>query len=171
MERIMIIGSGGAGKSTMARELGQKLNLPVFHLDVVNWRPNWEIVPREQQIEIQKELVKQEKWIIDGNYGGTMDIRLERADTIIFLDFPRTLCLYRAIKRRFQYRNKTRPDMREGNKERFDLEFYKWIWNFPKIQRPKIMEILSGLSTDKKVVVLRSPKDMKHFLTQIKGEE
>ena len=66
-------------------------------------KPNWELVTREEQIQIQNELVKNEAWIIDGNYGGTMDIRFQAADTILFLDYPRTLCLYRAIKRTFQY--------------------------------------------------------------------
>ena len=127
MNKIMIIGSGGAGKSTLARKLGEKLNIEVFHLDSLLWRPNWEMVSREEQREIQNDLIKKEQWIIDGNYGGTMDVRLEAADTIIFMDFPRVICLYRAVKRYFQYRGKSRPDMVEGNDERLDWNFLKWI--------------------------------------------
>ena len=89
----MIIGSGGSGKSTLARVLGKKLEIEVFHLDTILWKPNWEPVPREKQIEIQNELIQKERWIIDGNYGGTMDIRFEAADTIIFRYISRYLYL------------------------------------------------------------------------------
>ena len=83
----------------------------MHHLDALFWKPNWEGVPREEQIAVQNNLIKDEKWIIDGNYGGTMGIRLNAADTIIFLDIHRTICIYRAFKRIVKYRNKTRPDM------------------------------------------------------------
>src|SRR5699024_1821495 len=105
MKKIILIGSGGAGKSTLARQLGAALQIEVIHLDALFWKPNWTPVQREKQVEIQKELVNKEEWIIDGNYGGTIDIRLQAADTIIFLDIPRTICVYRAFKRMIQYRN------------------------------------------------------------------
>lgn len=76
MKRIMIIGSGGAGKSTLARQLGERLQLDVYHLDALMWRPGWEIAPREERIDIQKQLVKKDEWIIDGNFGNTLDLRL-----------------------------------------------------------------------------------------------
>ena len=78
-------------------------------------------------MDIQQKLVRKDEWIIDGNYGGTMDIRLREADIVIFLDYSRYLCLYRALKRMIQYRNKSRPDMVEGNNERLDYAFLKWI--------------------------------------------
>ena len=78
---------------------------------------------------VQNELVKEDEWIIDGNYGGTMDIRMNAADTIIFLDIHRTICVYRAFKRIVQYRNKTRPDMGAGCEERFDLQFLNGYGN------------------------------------------
>ena len=125
MKRIILIGSGGSGKSTLARQLGDKLKLNVYHLDALFWKPNWVGVPKNEQIEVQNELVEKEEWIIDGNYGGTIDIRLKSADTIIFLDVHRTICVYRAFKRMLQYRNKTRPDMGAGCKERLDFGFLK----------------------------------------------
>jgi len=111
MKKIVLIGSGGSGKSTLARKLGEKLKINVYHLDALFWKPNWISVPKDEQIKVQNDLVKTEGWIIDGNYGGTMDIRLNAADTIIFLDTPRTICVYRAFKRLLKYRNKTRPDI------------------------------------------------------------
>lgn len=166
MKKVVIIGSGGAGKSTLARQLSEKLSIDVYHLDKLFWQPNWVLSSRERQREIQSNLVKMESWIIDGNYGSTFDIRLPAADTIIFLDIPRVICVYRAFKRVLQYRNRTRPDMGEGCKERFDLEFFKWIWDFPKKRRPELIKILDDLSAEKRIIVLSSLKEVKAFITQ-----
>ena len=113
------------------------------------------------------DLVKKEGWIIDGNYGGTMDIRLNAADTIIFLDIPRTICIYRAFKRMLQYRNKTRPDMGEGCEERFSFEFFEWIWEYPKTKRPKILDRLKQLSKEKEVIILKSPKEVENYIENV----
>lgn len=171
MEKIAIIGSSGSGKSTLARKLGQLTALPVHHLDVLHWKPNWELTSKNEQVKIQEELVRQSQWIIDGNYAGTMDIRLDACDTVIFLDFPRSLCLYRVIKRAYQYRNKQRPDMREGNKEHIDIDFYKWIWHFPRDKRPEIVKRLEILAHDKEVIWLHTPKEVESFLNRLKEED
>lgn len=164
MKKIAIIGSGGAGKSTLARQLSKTLAIEVYHLDALFWQPNWVLSSRERQREIQTDLVKKESWIIDGNYGSTFDIRLSAADTIVFLDIHRVICLYRAFKRMIQYRNRTRPDMGEGCEERFDLEFFKWIWDFPKKRRPALIKTLEDLSAEKNVIVLSSLKEIKDFI-------
>ena len=167
MKKIILIGSGGAGKSTLARQLGAALQIEVIHLDALFWKPNWTPVQREKQVEIQKELVNKEEWIIDGNYGGTIDIRLQAADTIIFLDIPRTICVYRAFKRMIQYRNKTRPDMGKDCNERLDINFLKWIWRYPKTKRPDIVKKLEGLSTEKQIIILQTPKQIQQFIENI----
>ncbi|MFB7142866.1 DNA topology modulation protein [Gottfriedia sp. NPDC056225] len=166
MRKIVIIGSGGSGKSTFSRKLGNKLKINVFHLDAILWKPNWELESKKEQIKIQNEMVKNEEWIIDGNYSGTIDIRLNAADTIIFLDIPRLVCIYRAFKRLIQYRNKTRPDMREGCQERFNIEFFKWIWEYPKKKRPSILNRLQQLSDEKEVIILKSTEEVKQFLVK-----
>ncbi|MFC4386224.1 DNA topology modulation protein [Gracilibacillus marinus] len=167
MRKIILIGSGGAGKSTLARQLGHKLKINVYHLDALYWKPNWVGISRDEQRSIQKDLVSKEEWIIDGNYGGTIDIRLHAADTIILLDLPRIICVYRALKRMIQYRNRTRPDMGEGCKERIDVHFLKWIWNYPKTKRPEILNKLEHLKEVKQVVILQSPNEVKKFLDNI----
>ncbi|RNF41217.1 DNA topology modulation protein [Planococcus salinus] len=167
MKRIALIGSGGSGKSTLAREMGSKLNIEVYHLDALFWKPNWQPTSKEEQRKVQHQLVKKAEWIIDGNYNGTMDIRLNAADTVIFLDFNRTLCTYRALKRMVQYRNRKRPDMAEGVEERFDLNFIKWIWNYPKTIRPIVLQRLEKLPKDKAIIILKSPKEAQHFLDTI----
>ncbi|MCA0988540.1 DNA topology modulation protein [Guptibacillus algicola] len=171
MKRIVIIGSGGSGKSTLARQLGERLNIGVYHLDALFWKPNWVGVPKEEQIAIQKRLVLEDEWICDGNYGGTMDIRLHAADTIIFLNLPRTLCMYRVLKRAVQYRNRTRPDMGEGCEERVSFQFLKWVWEYPKKKRPGILRKLDHLSLDKKIYHLSSKKEIDTFLSNIGGDE
>ncbi|ANU09519.1 AAA family ATPase [Planococcus antarcticus DSM 14505] len=170
MKRIALIGSGGSGKSTLARKLGMKLNIEVYHLDALLWKPNWQPTTKEEQRKVQVELVKKEEWIIDGNYNGTMDIRLNAADTVIFLDFNRVLCTYRVLKRTIQYRDRRRPDMAEGVKERFDLTFIKWIWNYPKMIRPLVLKRLEKLPKDTTIIILKSPEEAQHFLESIQNK-
>lgn len=167
MKKIILIGSGGSGKSTLAKQLGNKLKIQVYHLDALFWKPNWVGVPREEQRTVQNDLIKEEKWIIDGNYGGTMDIRINAADTIIFLDIHRTICVYRAFKRIVQYRNKKRPDMGAGCEERFDLQFFKWIWEYPKTKRPAILKRIDQLNKDKRVIILKTPNEVQRFLKEV----
>ncbi|WP_318615646.1 DNA topology modulation protein [Sporosarcina sp. YIM B06819] len=168
MKKIVLIGSGGSGKSTLARQLGSKLRLNVYHLDALFWKPNWIGVPKDKQRKVQNELVKKEKWVIDGNYSGTIDIRLTAADTIIFLDIHKIICVYRVLKRMLHYRNKTRPDMGSGCEERLDFGFLKWIWNYPKTNRPEILKKLEQLSKEKQIIILRTPKQIQNFLEEVK---
>jgi len=167
MQRISIIGSGGSGKSTLAKQLGEKLDIPVHHLDALFWQPGWKETEREDWADIQKSLCKDESWIMDGNYGGTIDIRLEASDTIILLDLNRFLCIYRAISRWYKYRNKTRPDMAQGCDEKIDLEFLKWIFNYPKYSRPKILQKFSQLDDKTNLIILNTPKKVETFLKNI----
>ena len=89
MERIVIIGCGGAGKSTLARQLGEKLRIPVVHLDKLFWRPGWVQVPKEEFDALLRAELAKEKWIMDGNFDRTIPERLARCDTVIYLDFSR----------------------------------------------------------------------------------
>lgn len=164
MKKIIVIGSGGAGKSTLASKLGNVLNINIYHLDTLMWKPNWEMISHNEQIKIQEEIIKNDEWIIDGNYGKTLDIRLNAADTIIFLDFPRIVCIYRVFKRYLKYRNRTRPDMVEGNKEKIDLDFLKWIWKYPKVNKPIIINKIKRISVEKKVIIIKSNKDIKRLI-------
>lgn len=167
MRRIAIIGSGGAGKSTLARTLGEILRLPVIHLDKEYWRPGWVEPPKDEWRQTVAELVKQDEWIIDGNFGGTMEIRLAAADTVVFLDFPSTICLRRVIKRRIMHWNRTRFDMGEGCKEKIDLEFLGWVWNFRKTTKPKIEKRLLKLDRSVRVIRLQTPGATKALLAEV----
>lgn len=167
MEKIAIIGSGGTGKSTLAMELGEIFSLPIYHLDASFWRPGWVQRPQEEFDQILIDLVSKDKWIIDGNYSRTMDIRLIKADMIIFLDYPTYISLFSIIKRRIQYHGKTRPDMGEGCKEKIDLEFILWIYNFRKNKRPEIIKKLSEVRDNKKIHIFKSPRELYNYLKQL----
>ena len=168
MNRILIIGSGGAGKSTLARRIGEVTGLPVIHLDQLHWKPNWTGTPKEEWKQTVAEVLKGESWVMDGNFGGTMEMRLEACDTVVYLDFPRLLCLYRALKRIITYYNKTRPDMAEGCHEKLDLEFLGWVWNFPKTTKPVIEGRLKRFETQKRIIRLRSPREVDEFLAGLR---
>jgi adenylate kinase family enzyme len=113
MKKVLIIGPGGAGKSTIARRLGELLKIEVFHPDRHYWQPGWVEPPKTSgKQESSSYLV--ESWIIDGNYSGTLPTRLQACDTVIFLDLSRVLCVWRIIRRRLTYRKVNRPDMAEG---------------------------------------------------------
>lgn len=168
MKRIMIIGSGGAGKSTFARELGEILDLPVYHLDAYFWKPGWTPTPNEEWDSFQENLVQKGSWIIDGNYGRTHDIRMKRSDVIILLDFSPWITLYRVIKRRIMYHGKTRPDLNKGCPESLDFKFIWWIWNFRKTRIPGIMDKLDQYK-DKRIIILKSPKEIRELLEKVKS--
>ena len=162
---MLVIGSGGAGKSTVAIKLGQLLGLEVLHLDKFFWRSGWVETPSEEWRATVTELVNRDSWIIDGNYGGTLDLRVQRCDTIVFLDMPRLLCVWRIVKRNLQYRGGGRPDMAEGCHEKLDPEFVSWVWNYSRRTRPKVVELIRTHADGKRVVWLRSNADVKRFLS------
>lgn len=166
MKRVIVIGSGGSGKSTFARDLGERSGIDVIHLDREYWRPNWDAMPADEWQGTVAEMLKRDRWIMDGNFGGTREMRMRAADTIIFLDLPRRVCLYRIFKRTIKYYGRSRPDMTEGCDERFDLEFVRWIWNYPKTSRQRLFKELEKFP-EKHVVILRSTNEVNEFLASV----
>ena len=166
MERILIIGCGGAGKSTLARKLGEKLGIPVVHLDKLFWKPGWvESAPEEIDAKIMEELRKP-KWIMDGNFNRTLPQRVKYCDTIIYLDFSRTACLMGVVKRILTTYGTVRPDMGEGCPERFDLEFLKWVWNYNKNKRERNYRLLNE-AEHAETIVLKNRRTVKMFLNEL----
>ncbi|MCH8062660.1 MAG: AAA family ATPase [Chloroflexi bacterium] len=172
-KRIAIIGCGGSGKSTLATRLGPALGLPVVHLDVHYWNPGWVPTPRDEWEDKVESLLSRESWIMDGNYGSTMDKRLAASDAVVFMDFPRRICLWRVVKRRFQHVGVSRPDMAPGCPERLldggFLKFLKWIWDYHKVNRRLLLERLRGLQPSTTIIMLRNPKEVRDFLDDPKS--
>lgn len=165
MKKVLVVGSGGSGKSTLARRLGALLKVDVIHLDSLYWSRGWVEMPKPEWRSTVEELLKRDSWILDGNYSGTLEMRLGACDTVIFLDISRLVCVWRVLKRAFIYRNESRPDVAEGCSEKLNWDFMKWVWCYPKRSRPKIIKLLAA--TSKPVIWLRSPTEVKRFLASV----
>ena len=166
MRRVLIVGNSGGGKSTLARALGAKLGLPVIHLDVLFWKPGW-VESDDDDFRVRvAEALQAPAWITDGNFGGTWDLRMPLADTIAWIDQPRLLCLWRAIRRVFTYRREIRPDMAEGCRESIDFQFYAFIWTYNTKVRPRLEAALAQHGAHARIVRLRSDREIAEFLAQ-----
>lgn len=161
MRRIAIVGPGGAGKSTFANALGQIAGLPVVHLDEHFWQPGWVEPERDEWHRLQARLFDTDRWIADGNYGGSFDVRFARADTVIVIARPRLACLVGAIGR--SLRNHGRSIQAAGCPERFQLSFYRWIWNYDRDSRPRL-DVAVERHPHLRVIELRSRTEIDHFL-------
>lgn len=166
MDRIMIFGFSGGGKSTLARKMGEILGIEPTHFDAIHWLPNWVESTREYKREIIKPILERDRWIIEGNYHNIYwQERLELADTIIFIDVNRFICLYQAWKRSRVYKGKTRPDMGEGCTEKFDLEFARWVFFKGRKKRKYYLETMKMLKDKgKDTCILKSKRDINRFL-------
>jgi adenylate kinase family enzyme len=166
MERGVILGSGGAGKTELATSISHRTGLPVVHLDVLFWRPGWTPAPRAEALRDLAAAIAGKRWILDGDFldAETEVGRLDRADTVIFLDVARVTCLLRALKRLVHDRRRSRPDLPEGCSEGFDLSFLRWIWRYPRTDRPHVLELLAGVDRQVDVRHLRSRADVRRYL-------
>jgi adenylate kinase family enzyme len=162
MQRVLVIGSPGSGKSTLAGAIANHTGLPLVHLDQHYWRAGW-VAPDEPTWVRQLEaLASAERWVMDGNYGGTLAPRLARAETVIWLDFPTWLCLWRITRRAWRNRGKVRSDMAEGCPEQLRLDFVVHVAKFRLSSRRRIVARLAGF--DGKLVHLRSPREVALWL-------
>ena len=166
MQRVVILGCPGSGKSTLARALGEKTSLPVVHGDKLFWHTGWIESSKEEIDSRLIEAAQEESWIIDGNYTRTVPYRVQRADTIFYLDLPRWVCISSVVKRILFYRGVTRPDLPEGCPERIEWEFLSWVWNFNKNKREKLYDLLEQYP-DKTIHIFRSRRAVNKFVKSI----
>jgi adenylate kinase family enzyme len=166
VERVAVIGCGGSGKTSFSNLLGERLDLPVLHIDGFYWQRaagtrGVEASPEEWAI-IHRSLIERPRWVIDGMKLGTLAERLAVADTVVFLDLPTHACVWGVLSRRLRRRRSVQPDL--GTYEvGVSREFVRWICNFRRVHRPKVLRLLADCSCE--VIVLRSRKDTKRFLS------
>ncbi|GGR08356.1 DNA topology modulation protein FlaR [Deinococcus ruber] len=161
MQRILVIGSPGAGKSTFSQQLAARTGLPLTHLDDEYWLPGW-VRPAGDVWEARiRDLIAAERWILDGNYTSTVLLRARRAETVIVLAYPRLLCLFRAVRRALF---NLRPDAKALGREPLDMEFLRFIWKFPEVQRRQLAELKSVVGLN--VVLLTSDAQARAWLAQ-----
>lgn len=155
MRRVVIIGRGASGKSTLAVQLSDIMALPVIELDKIFWRPGLAVTPRDQWVAMQHELIAGERWIIDGDLGpyDVVDVRLRAADTVIFLDFSLVRCAGRAIRRSW---------------ERAD--FWRWLLAYRRQSLPRLMKAIASHAPRANLHVLRNPRELRRFLERVARE-
>ena len=164
VKRIVIIGPCGSGKSTLSRKLAAVTSLPLHHLDRLFWKPGWVESSREELIERLEPICASDRWIIDGNYNGTLLMRLKRADTVVFLNYPRSLYLRRVIKRMLIGRWTGRPDMAKGCREQISPTFIRYVWRFHKDTLPRTLKNLESLGPDQTLLEFTRPRQTQEWL-------
>ena len=167
MKKILIIGNVGAGKTTFALKLSEKLNIPLVHLDKLYWCGRWEHISREEFDDLLGAELEKPEWIIDGNFNRTLPRRLECCDTVFFFDFSPFVCLWGVTKRVINNYGKTRSDMGGECPEYFDkmkIELYKNVFKYNKNNRNRYYEMLKNSQAE--VVVFRNRKDVKKYFKE-----
>jgi adenylate kinase family enzyme len=167
MQRVMVIGPCGAGKSTLAFTLADRLGLPLYHMDKLNWLPGWVDGGNVRVKAKLTRILSTDRWLIEGNYGSTIPMRLKRADTVVYLDFPIRLCLWRLMKRIITGYGRTRPDMTENCPERFDARFILYVMGWNRGPRPRTEEALKHFEGP--IIRLSSPKELARWLARIEA--
>lgn len=162
MKRVIVIGCPGSGKSTFARALAKKTNLPLVHLDMLYWNPDRTTVDKSEFRVRLSEAMEQEKWIIDGNYGGTMELRMAACDTVFFLDYDTELCLAGIAQRR----GRPRSDMPWVEDKTEDEDFVEFIRQYNKASRPKVLKLLQTYG-EKNIHIFKNRSDAEQFLSAL----
>ena len=163
MKKVIVIGCPGSGKSVFSRTLHDITGLPLYHLDMINWHEDKTTLSREELIEKINEIGATDEWIMDGNYGGTMELRMSLCDTIVFLDFPTDVCLEGIMARR----GTQRPDMPWQDADDLETEFVDSVKNYNSVNRPIVLERIKKFS-DKKVFIFTSREEDDSFLELLK---
>jgi len=164
MQKVMVIGCPGSGKSTFSRVLHEIKGLPLYHLDMLFWNEDRTTVEKEVFRERLVEVIVKDSWIIDGNYGSTMELRMQACDTVVFLDYPLDLCMSGIMERR----GKERPDMPWIEPEDdVDEEFIEFIKNYNSESRSEVMTLLERYA-DKNIIIFKSRNESDAFLKQLR---
>jgi adenylate kinase family enzyme len=167
MRRVIVVGPCGAGKSTLARRLATILHMPVYHMDQFIWSAGWIQTPLEQWRAAVERAVRGDAWVLDGN--PTSAYAYCAADTVVFLDLPRSTCIGRVVRRIATTFGRVRPDMAPGCPEKLDWEFLRYVWDYPVDRRPVVLESIRRYASGngKRVVTLRRPVEVERFVREV----
>ena len=166
MKRVMVIGCPGSGKTTLSKSLADKTDLPLIHLDKIQWTGQWKSIRGEEFDRILLDKMQAPCWIIDGNYNRTIPTRLKECDTVIYLDYPTYVSFFGALKRVINNYGKVRDDMGGNCRERFDPTFFWFILTFNLKNRRRYHKLLDS-AEGKNTIILKSRKEADEFLSNI----
>jgi adenylate kinase family enzyme len=170
VQRVLVLGSSGAGKSTFALKLGAITGLPVIHIDQLYWGAGWVPVPRELYLQRMREALAPDCWIMEGNSPSTLDLRMPRADRVILFNRSRLACVARIARRVATTYGAVRPDMAPGCPEKFDWEFLKFVWNYPKKDWHELIGAIDRYAAWERTVTLTSDAASAAFLKAVQAE-
>ncbi len=166
--RIVILGPSGSGKSTLARLVGERLGLPVVHLDAIYWNPGWVHSDTGVFREKVADAARRDAWVMDGNYTAHLDLRLPRAEAVVWLDLPRHVYFPRAVWRTIRNYGRVRADIGAGCPERIDLPFLRdWVWTYGTRSRARHAAILANLPAGVRGIVLGSRAEVAKFAANL----
>lgn len=169
MERICVIGGSGTGKTTLSENLAHKLNLPVYHIDGINYLDNWVQRDTDERDKMILEIVEQEKWIIDGTYRSTLDKRLERADYIIYLDYSSFAQIKGVFERYFKNGGKEKEEIK-GCKEQMNWTFFWFVLTWRKRKRKEILSKINNVDSNK-VHIFKNRRELNKWYENQFGEK
>ena len=168
MQRILVMGSSGSGKSTFARQLSGITGIPVVSIDALFWKPGWVESDRAEFRERLAEVTRQPRWIMDGNYTSAWgELRRDVSDTVIWFDLPRATCMMGILTRVAKSYGQVRPEMAEGCPEKIDLEFFHYVWTFRERIRPKLLAYFEGLRPDQTFITFTSRAQADRYLSDL----
>ena len=167
MKRICIIGCSGPGKSRLSGQISALLDLPAFSLDQYYWRPGWKTPAADVWRRQLEELIQQPNWILDGTYVQYLEARLARADLVIYLDLPRLVCVFRILWRTLRWWRRLRPGAPVGCVERFDWEFFHYVWTFRRDHHPKVVDSLNRRPATSRLVTIRNSQDISTLMAEL----
>jgi adenylate kinase family enzyme len=167
MQRVLVMGSSGSGKSTFAQRLSAITGLPIVSIDALFWKPGWVQSDRAEFRERLEEATRQPRWIMDGNYTSAGEQRRDICDTVIWFDLPRATCMLGILTRIATSYGKVRPEMAEGCPERFDFEFFRYVWQYRARQRPVLLKYFQGLRPDQSLVSFKHRSEADRYLDDL----
>jgi adenylate kinase family enzyme len=169
MQRILVMGSSGSGKSTFAQRLSAITGVPTVSLDALFWKPGWMKSDAAEFERCVTEAARQPRWIMDGNYtsSGAGEVRRSLADTVIWFDLPRRTCMTGILTRIATSYGRVRPEMAPGCPERIDLAFFRYVWTYRRLQRPKVLHYFEGLRPDQTFIRFANRAEADRYLTKV----
>ena len=165
--RVLVIGSPGAEKTVLAREIAERLKIPCIELERLYWRPGWRAPSADEWRRQVEELAAREQWVIVGTFPSTLDARVARADWLVYVDAPMPVCFVRKFKEMFRARRSAKSEPAPGCAPRYDAGLLRFIWNFPTTVAPRINDVIARERRNRAIFILRTKRDRDDFLAKV----